>query len=50
MVITDTQMPGINGLEAVAPISRKLRHAVQSTLAAGTYFNARVTRMLQVSM
>jgi DNA-binding NarL/FixJ family response regulator len=84
LVITDIQMPGMNGLEAVARIREQhptlpilvlsmydtadfvqravtsgangylmknaapaeLQHAVQVTLATGSYFNARVARML----
>jgi DNA-binding NarL/FixJ family response regulator len=84
LVITDIQMPGINGLDAVAQIRRsqpalpilvlsmhetadfvrravasgangyltknaapnELQHAVQAMLMTGSYFNARVARML----
>lgn len=84
LVITDIQMPGINGLEAVSRIRRQhpslpimvlsmhdtadfvqravasgangylmknaapgeLQHAVQTMLATGSYFNARIARML----
>jgi DNA-binding NarL/FixJ family response regulator len=84
LVITDIQMPGLNGLEAVARIRERhpalpilvlsmydtadfvqravasgangylmktsapgeLQHAVQTMLAVGSYFNAKVARML----